>query len=191
MEKTILLYSGGLDSYIAWEYLERPKTLYCAIQHKYMKQDLGAIQKTIPETIIDNTLNLGKWEHEDAHIPMRNAFMLMAAANYGDNLCLVVQKGEMTIPDRSPEFFKDFGKWISFLNERETTIFSPFYSMTKNEMVMWYLGQKLPIDKLLETRSCFSPLEKHCGACGACFRRWVAFTNNGIKEEYENNILDI
>jgi len=29
-----------------------------------------------------------------------------------------------------------------------------------------------------------------CGRCSACFRRWVAFKNNGLEEEYEYPILD-
>jgi len=53
---------------------------------------------------------------------------------------------------------------------------------------------------LYRTWSCYKPRDPdmyeafdkdlHCGACSACFRRWVAFACNGLwEEEYRNNIL--
>jgi 7-cyano-7-deazaguanine synthase len=186
---TVLLYSGGLDSYIAWEYLGRPKTIYCELNHVYQHFEEEAISKTIPNTVLDNSLSLARWEKPDAEIPMRNAFMLMVASYYGDKLCLVVQKGEMSIPDRSQKFFATFGETLSQLNNRKIEIFSPFFDMTKSEMVGWYIKKGLPISKLLDTRSCYSGGSKPCGACSACFRRWVAFKVNGFEEEMTHNIL--
>jgi hypothetical protein len=60
--------------------------------------------------------------------------------------------------------------------------------MTKTEMVKWYLGAGLDPQILISTRSCYSPGDNRCGACSACFRRWVAFTNNDISELHENDI---
>jgi 7-cyano-7-deazaguanine synthase in queuosine biosynthesis len=187
---SLLLYSGGLDSYIAWEFLNRPKTLYCKINHRYQSFELEAIKNTIPDTIIDDSLNLGKWEKPDANIPMRNALMLMIASNYADNLVLVVQKAEMSIPDRSPEFFETIGGFISFLNKRKIQVTTPFAKMTKTEMIKWYLVHGFDKENLLKTRSCYFEGPVPCGACGACFRRWVSFKCNGIEETMENNILE-
>lgn len=183
--KRILLYSGGLDSYIAYHYLETPQTLYMAIGHKYENWELEAVRSTLPQTIVNTDLELGKWEEDDANLPMRNALLCMMAAYYSDTIYLVVQKGEMTIPDRSHKFFYEFPNWLSFLNNRQIQVSTPFTEMTKTEMVAWYLRQGLPPEDLYSTRSCFS-LEhsQPCGVCAACFRRWVAFTNNGISEAY-------
>jgi hypothetical protein len=186
----LLLYSGGLDSYIACEFLNRPKTLYCKINHRYQEFELEAIEKTIPNTIIDNSLNLGRWEKPDADIPMRNALMLMIAANYDDDLFLVAQAGEMAIPDRSPKFFKEISPFISFLTEKQVRVKTPFFTMTKTEMVKWYLFHGFKKEDLLKTRSCYSDGPIPCGACGACFRRWVSLKCNGIEEPMLNNILD-
>lgn len=187
---SLLLYSGGLDSYIAWEFLNRPKTLYCKINHRYQPFELEAIKNTIPDTIIDDSLNLGKWEKADADIPMRNALMLMVASYYDSDLVLVVQAGEMSIPDRSPKFFETIGGFTSFLNEREIKITTPFAKMTKTEMVAWYLFHGFSKEDLLKTRSCYSETSIPCGACGACFRRWVSFKCNDMEEPMENNILE-
>jgi len=184
----ILLYSGGLDSYIAWEFLKRPKTLYVDLGHRYAALERNAIRKTIPETIIEKRrVYLGDVEEEDAHIPMRNAFLVLAAALYDAEIALVVQKGEMDIPDRSPEFFAQMSQLLRTLRGREGRVFTPFPHLTKTQMVKWYVEQGLDPEALKRTWSCYkaAPPEKHCGRCSACFRRWVALSNNGITEEYQ------
>ena len=42
----------------------------------------------------------------------------------------------------------------------------------------------------VKTRSCYFEGPVPCGACDACFRRWVSFKCNGIEETMENNILE-
>lgn len=185
----ILLFSGGLDSYIAWEFLHRPKTLYFDIGHRYAGNEIEVVRKLIPDTIIDSRLNLADWEEADANIPMRNAFFLMLATHYDKEIVLVVQKGEMDIPDRSPKFFREFGEWMSFLRGKMVLVSSPFFDMTKTQMVRWYLNHLYKRERLLETRSCYKPTDLPCGACSACFRRWVAFQNNSLSEEHEKDIL--
>ena len=181
----ILLFSGGMDSYIAWYYLRNPKTLYIDLNHRYSYQERTAVLNLIPSTYIDKRLDLHDWEEEDANIPMRNAFFAMIASQYDKEIALVVQKGEMTIPDRSPEFFRNFGSWISWMRGKSGyKITSPFFEMTKTEMVSWYVNRGEDPKLLIETRSCFGILADPCGKCGACFRRWVALTNNGLEEEY-------
>ena len=187
----ILLYSGGMDSYIAWEYLKRPKTIYFDLGHRYAAFEKQAIMRTIRTTRIDHSLKLGQFEKDDADIPMRNAFMIMVASMYDKEIVLVVQKGEMTIPDRSPHFFLTFAAWLNWMKDDwGYTLKSPFFDMTKTQMVKWYVDQGLSIDQLVKTRSCFSSDDFACGACGACFRRWVALRNNNIVEVHTHNMLD-
>ena len=184
----ILLFSGGLDSYIAWHFLNKPETLYVGLGHRYMTHEIEQVKKLVPDTTIDSRLNLADWEEKDATIPLRNAFLIMIASKYNKDVILVVQRGEMDIPDRSVRFFNDFGEWLSFLWEDTVTVSTPFFDMTKTEMVRWYLDTGFDPRKLSSTRSCYSPGDRPCGNCSACFRRWVAFTNNNLEEEYEQPI---
>jgi len=190
----ILLFSGGLDSYIAWHYLERPRTLYLDLGHKYSEIEKQVVEELIVTTHIDDRLVLGEWEKDDAEIPMRNAFMLMIASYYDPKVVIVCQKGEQDIPDRTPTFLSVMATMMTNLHGTVIQIVNPFSEMTKAKMVHWYLEQKLPVDKLYSTWSCYAPTtrsrnELHCGACSACFRRWVAFMCNGLeKEEYRFNI---
>jgi len=153
-----------------------------------MVHELEIVKKLIPDTIIDETLNLAQWEEKDANIPLRNAFLAMVASKYDDDVVLVVQQGEMYIPDRSIEFFNSGADWLEFLWGHRITLTTPFLQMTKTDMVKWYLDHGFDPRKLGVTRSCYSPGEKPCGNCSACFRRWVAFTNNNLVEEYEQPI---
>ncbi len=184
----ILLFSGGLDSYIAWHYLHKPKTLYVDLGHRYAAHEVEVVKRLVPDTIIDTRLNLADQEEKDANIPLRNVYLTMIASHYDDDIILVVQKGEMDIPDRSVRFFNEFSVFLSAMLKKTKTLTTPFFLMTKTAMVTWYLNVGLDPNILLSTRSCYSPGELPCGNCSACFRRWVAFINNDMSEEYESDI---
>jgi len=196
----ILLFSGGLDSYIAWHYLKRPRTLYCDLGHRYAPVEKEVIQSLIVTTHIDGRLRLGDWEKEDAEIPLRNAFLLMIASYYDPKIAIVCQKGEQDIPDRTFDFLLSMSQMMSTLHGSHVEVVNPFSEMTKVDMVDWYKGAGFSTDMLYRTWSCYRPRDPdmyeafaddlHCGACSACFRRWVAFACNGLwEEEYRNNIF--
>lgn len=186
--KELLLFSGGMDSYIAWHYLGKPQCLYVDLGHRYAVKErlsLFELRKHDSEMnfIIDTRLKLGDMEQDDAYIPMRNSFLLHVAALYEpDKIWLVAQKGEMSIPDRSPEFFHNMSALLSMLNGRNIEVDTPFKDMTKVDMVAWYQNRGLPINKLLATSSCYHG--NNCGKCAACFRRFIALELNGISEKY-------
>lgn len=198
--KHVLLFSGGLDSYIAYWWIksmfkEEPLLLYVALGHKYQAREIMAIRAledkyVIPSVTIDYSLNLEKWEEANANIPMRNSLLAHVAARYGQNIWMIVQKGETNIPDRTNNFFFDLTNMLTHLNDKIIKVDSPFWHMTKVDMVRWYKENKFSIPHLLKTSSCYSPAkvgdeEIGCGNCSACFRRWVAFELNDIEEKYQ------
>lgn len=207
MHDDILLYSGGLDSYIGYWYLKEelgldPALLYVNLGHKYAIQERQAIHRTLdymnPKAFIETTdLNLSNFEREDAFIPNRNAFLAQMGALYGKNIWIVTQKGETNLPDRNKTFYTKMGELLSFLNEgTPVKVDTPFWDLNKKEMVKWYVEKGLDIEELKKTHSCYQPKETHffggtvilpCGNCGACFRRWTAMSLNGIAELYAVN----
>ena len=92
---------------------------------------------------------------------------------------------EMSIPDRTVKFYADSSIILSYLNGRPIRVITPFDSMDKTSMVEWYITTGFDVESLLKTVGCYSDVEGHCGDCGACLRRYVAFRNNGIHPEYE------
>jgi 7-cyano-7-deazaguanine synthase in queuosine biosynthesis len=186
MKSDILLYSGGMDSYIAWHYLGKPRTLFVDLGHRYRVKEVRAIRDTIPDTEIIPSLFIGQYEEDDANIPMRNLLLVMCAVWEGANrVWLIVQKDEMSIPDRSSIFLTTVGKFLGNLVSRSVFVATPFAEMDKTDMVKWYMENVGDVDFLLRTVGCFDSGVGHCGNCGSCFRRYVALKNNGIDPGYE------
>lgn len=178
----ILLFSSGLDSYIARLYLGEPKCLHITGHSRYSKYELETIKTmNIPNLVIKD---IGEWlreyEEPDANIPMRNAYFTQIASNYGDEIFLVCQRGEQSIPDRSPKFFQEQSNLISYLTDRLITINPVFPHMSKQDMISWYLESGYDKNELYKTYSCFSKTIKRCGKCSACFRSAVALDYNNI-----------
>lgn len=195
MKKWVLMYSGGLDSYIAYWFLKReleidPLLVYVDLNHRYKDYELLAIRETKkymknPRIIYEQRLVMGDLEYENAYIPMRNSFLAHIGALHGDVIVITAQKGEMDLPDRSIEFYNKISELLSLLNERQIRVTPLFPEHTKTQIVQWYVKKGLPIEGLLATHSCYK--KRNCGNCGACFRRWVSFSLNGIEEKYEVN----
>ena len=64
-------------------------------------------------------------------------------------------------------------------------VFSPFWEMTKGDIVKWFLDEVGNVDALHQTVGCYHASIHQCGRCGSCFRKWVAFKVNGIEPTFE------
>lgn len=185
----VQLFSGGMDSLIAWEYLGRPNRLYVKMNHRYQREELEHIEDMhIPGSFFTSDLSvLGSFEKNDADIPLRNLYLAMVAVNLGfSTIWLVVQKDEMSIPDRTREFLNSSSDILSYLSKRTIKVDTPFENMDKTDMVKWYIDNGKDIDTLKDTWACYHPVKGDpCGNCGACFRRYVAFKENCIDPDYE------
>ncbi|MGH3694866.1 MAG: 7-cyano-7-deazaguanine synthase [Pseudonocardiaceae bacterium] len=181
----VLLFSAGLDSFPAWYYLNQPPGLYFDLGHRYADQERAAIAALagrcgIAVTITEE-LRLGAWEADDAIIPLRNAYLAMLAAHRADMVWCIGVKGDHTL-DKNPHAFAGISAFITRLSGREVRVDSPFWEMTKTQIIAWYLAEGLPAEDLLLTFSCGRADGEmtHCGACSSCLRRWVSLANNGV-----------
>jgi len=177
----ILLFSGGIDSYVAYYYLGEPQTLYFDIGSRYSLIEMTHIKKLIPDTIIDSTVHLGDTEQgEKAYIPFRNLFLALKAVKYSDTIVIAGLKDDM-VSDKNEQIFKKFSDLMSEMEGREITVMSPFWDMTKYDVVKWYKDSVEETGiKLLETISCYSGDHSYCGECPACFRKWCVLKANDI-----------
>ena len=195
----VLLFSGGMDSFMAWRLLGHPRCLYVALDHRYQFRELETIQvlteltKRLPQSLdveIINRLSLGDLEQPDGFIPLRNLLLAACATLSGaSTVYLGGLRGESS-RDKSRRFFRDASRLLTFLEGRPVQVQAPFRHMTKTQLVRTYL-RRFPDGPfaLLATRSCYAEFSMQdvvgCGRCMACFRRWVAMTNNGITEAYQ------
>ena len=182
----VLLFSSGLDSFIAWHFLSKPPCLHITGHSRYSFHELVTIHGIRLHTpdmklkIVDWRDWLKEFEEPDANIPLRNAHFAMVAAHFGNTVYMPCQRGEQEIPDRSPRFFNMISELISYLSGREVKVVPVFPDMTKQDMVSWYINQGLFKEELYHTYSCFSGEIVRCGECSACFRTAVALDYNNI-----------
>ena len=185
----ILLFSGGIDSFVAWHYLNKPQTLYFDIDSRYSLKERTVVSNLIPGTIIDESMCLGDREvGEKAYIPFRNLFFALQATKYSDNIYIAGLADDM-VSDKNEEIFDQWSAMMTQMEERPIKVMSPFWGMTKSEVVTWYRDYVGNVQPLLGTTSCYNPTEHYCGKCPSCFRKWSAFMENGIKLEFHNILL--
>ena len=190
--KKVLLYSGGMDSWLISQIWNPDIKLYVNLHTKYSQQEMAKL----PADVKVVELDLSHWEREDAIIPLRNVFLVGIATNYGDEICLGATAGDRVL-DKSPQFGWMYEELLTYLykkqhwtNERKITINLSFKQFSKTQLLKKYLEQGGDIEKAFEQSfSCYYPHDgKECWQCKPCFRKFVAFALNGY--EFPKEISD-
>jgi len=202
LDREILCLSGGLDSIIAWHWLEKPQCIQIDFGHRYYIKEYQCVNRLhdiIPDLHYYRIKgpNLREFEIGDkAYISQRNFHIALLASHYGNKIYIGGIKGDK-VEDKTPEAFKTMSYAMNFIKkpeEPEIKIESPFWNMTKTDIIKWFLAN-YPRDyviKVLKTSvSCYDyckPGDKsavahwgQCGECSACFRKWIALEAAGIK----------
>jgi len=180
----VLLFSGGMDSWLINQLWNPDILLYININNQYSKEEI----KRLPDNVIIENLDLSKWEREDKIIPLRNLYFLAMATNYGNEICLGATNGDRVL-DKTYEFKKKYEKLLNYLfqkqhwtEKRTIKINLDFKKYTKTQLLKKYINKNGDIKKAFhESFSCYNPIKgKECWQCKPCFRKYVAFKNNGF-----------
>lgn len=190
--KTVLLFSGGLDSYCASKLIKPDVNLYINCRSRYADTELSNLPK-VDNLVIDTRVDLSKQERNSALIPGRNAYFVLIAGEYGDTILLGSMLGDRT-GDQDTEFTARMESLLNKIWEpqhwlpegRKISVRAPFKTHTKTELVRKYLEQGHDPDILPTLVSCYSG-RKACGACKPCARKWVALKLNGLEAEFEQD----
>lgn len=190
---TVILVSGGLDSYIAYRLAPEPKVgLWVHLGQPYAVKEEAAIDGL--EMRVEKVLcsipiirpTIAQWI-----IPGRNLLLTTMAAMYGERILLSALDGEMhkyaRERDKSPEFYHLTSGLLTYVfdvSRPETIVETPFAKLSKTEVVALALRRGISTDDLRRTSSCYHATRRNCGECGTCLKRWLAFKNNGIEEDY-------
>lgn len=201
---SVLLYSGGMDSFIANWLLTPDVLLYIRVGSRYEEKELKYVRTFIDSFGLRDKYHeidlrfLRDFEMDNAHIPLRNLFFIEIASLFGDVVYLSALRGE-TSKDKSKKFRKKSQYLINYcLNDdlgedyrHKVKVEFPFKKITKAKLLKKYLNTAkdeldVPILKhYLEnfTVSCYSDTDDMCGCCMSCYRRWVAETLNDIQSK--------
>lgn len=194
-----IMYSGGLDSFIAYHYATSKgydpiSCIFVDMGHPYATKEWNAIQR-IP---LDWRPEVDKIVMRDLHsliakrlsnqiIPSRNVMLAVIGAMFSPRVWINALDGEQNGKehDKSERFFSDTSALLTFTNaffQRETVVESPFAAMTKAETIGWALNYGIPVDVLYTTTTCYDDHEQKCGRCLTCYKRKTAFLLNGLDE---------
>jgi 7-cyano-7-deazaguanine synthase len=188
-EIMVLLFSGGIDSYVAYHYLNKPQTVYFDVYSRYTSKEVDVVRELVPKTIIDYSLDLHDREYgEKAYIPFRNLLFACQAVKYSDTVVIAGVADDM-VSDKNEAIFLEFSNLLTKLEGRPIDVMSPFWKMTKSQVVKWYM-ENIGDDNLLNTISCYSKEDtRYCGKCPSCFRKWIALRTNGLRLDFYNEEL--
>jgi 7-cyano-7-deazaguanine synthase in queuosine biosynthesis len=195
-KNSILLLSGGLDSFIQWRLLGQPKAVYFDIGNRARTKEYDKIQKITTDfnanIVIIRNLNLSEFEMRNAYIPYRNMFFLSLASLISPNV--VISQISEYAPDKCLPFYRKLERLLNplrvgkfqGLNMGKVKIYAPFVGFTKTELIREYL-KKYPAEDLYKyTWSCYEDGEVPCEKCTSCTSRYIAITNNGLVKESKN-----
>lgn len=142
--KKVLLYSGGMDSWLIREIWEPDISIYFDLHTRYSAEE----KKRLPEDVIIEDFNLSKWEREDAIIPLRNLYLIGLASNYGNEICIGATAGDRVL-DKSLEFRAKYENLLNYLyqpqhwipNGRKIRLNFDYKNTTKTELLRLYLNR--------------------------------------------------
>lgn len=185
--------TGGLDSTVIYlRQLEKGcATFYVDFGQPYsVVEELALHDLGIPYKLLDDgTAQNGQyWKHI---IPGRNFYVLSRIVDelpHGGRILFGAVDGEIPLfgGDKSERFFELLNALYARLPV-PVRVENPLCDETKTDLVRWWLEKPYPVEMLEKTHSCFSGSKHgtlgvhHCGACQACLRKWIAFSNNGLK----------
>ena len=168
--KDILLYSAGLDSYFAKEYLlSQNKDIHCIYfdtGSKYSKQEIETI-KSVDESVSIHYdfINLKNCEHDDAFVPNRNFLIILLTQSIYYNCDKIWIGGTESdrVDDNNKEVFNKLSFFLSKAHKKNIEISSPFWGMYKTDVIKWFdkrrdsQNTKIADELLNNTFSCYYP----------------------------------
>lgn len=190
----VLLYSGGMDSWLIDHIIDPDVLLFVRIHTKnnemeYQKLldllDKGKIKANKLE-VVDFDLSTFERPSQNYFLPLRNLHFVTIAAHYGDEIYLGAT-GSSTHFDKNDTFAEKASDVISYLlsesNEGPVSIKLPFKDTTKTELLKMFIDKGGNIQDAYEsTVSCYTPINgKPCMSCTSCMSKFAAFYNNGYK----------
>jgi 7-cyano-7-deazaguanine synthase in queuosine biosynthesis len=188
-----IMYSGGLDSLIAYHYAKAygydPVCINVDFGQPYNVKEEASLY--LAPNLIRLSIN-GLYKAIESRmtnqiIPSRNVLLAVIGSMFSNNVWINALDGEQNGKehDKSPRFFSDASILLSYTNEffqERTLVESPFSDMSKAEIIQWGLLNGVSKEKMFVTSSCYDPSPYKCGRCLTCVKRYLAFMSNNITE---------
>lgn len=194
--RTVLLYSGGIDSYCAAALTNPDVLLHVNLGGAYGDAETNAL--TTPtgmqhKLVTINMPHLSQFElpNHGYILPARNAFLTLLAAQYGSTIymgAIAANRGS----DKDQEFANRMTSLMTWVwqqqdiwnpTARPTALELPVQHLTKRQLVATTIAQTNTTGEEIRdhTFSCYTPTNgKECGNCIPCGKKWAALAANNI-----------
>ena len=206
MKKIVILYSGGLDSYILYHYAKNTqpdadiKAVYWDYHHSVNKEEIEALPNFVEVRKVDwmnlegkSPVSLPNRTEGPIFVPGRNLVfpILTACQDLPDEIWLGTLGGETHNKgtDKNYQFLWTMNSTLNYVlspyyGDKKLEVKFPFAdnNMNKNDIVKWALRNGITKEQLIKTYSCHYPGHK-CGKCVQCVKRSFVFLDNGFTEE--------
>lgn len=194
--KTVVLFSGGLDSSTVLLFLVKknfyPYPLFIDFGQKSARQEWKAC-KRVAEFLDIKTLKKVKLreiykfgiEKNNGFIFHRNAFLVIIGAMYAASKGIKIISAGLTsynpdFPDTSKSFIEETEKLVNVsLGAKNLIFYNPLYGLSKEEIILYSTVNGLPLQF---TYSCYRGKNLHCGKCSGCKLRKNGFKNIKFKD---------
>jgi len=182
----ILCLSGGMDSVIAWYWLNKPKCIFFHTGLSYSDMEVEAIHRIGIPCIIDYSLDFSK--ERSIYIPHRNLLFASRAAATGAYEVVIAGLKDDKVEDKTKDAFKIMSNCLSCIGKTPVLVTSPFWNFTKEDILKWFVKiYPEAIEVLQKSVSCYNGTNrKPCWECESCFRKACALYSVGIVEEFRN-----
>ena len=180
--KKVLLYSGGMDSWIIDKLWKPDIKLFIDIKTPSSKEE----RKRLPKDVIIKELDLSEYEEKTGShlLPLRNLILAEIASYYGDTICIGSVGGSIHY-DNNEKFRNDTEQLLNYLysenNSKKIKIELPYMNTSKEELVRLYKEKGGNLEEAFNNSfSCYEPVNgKECGECISCKQKIEAFKKNG------------
>lgn len=202
LSKKVLLYSGGMDSFIISKLEDFDILLFIDSKSKYSSIERELIKsQNLSNLVIDDRLNLTDVEMDSAMVPLRNLFFVMIATLHGaGEIVLGATAGDRST-DKDLSFAHQSSMLMSYIYQKSwwhpgSDIFVnlKYKSETKQSLIKKYIAAGHPVEDLLnQSFSCYNPtiVGTPCFTCKPCIRKYTALLpfvkiSEEIKVELKN-----
>lgn len=202
----VLLYSGGMDSLCTawlWHYdllLRIPtNTPYDDAEAQACDRLRNLHSRWSRLKTLTGVFDFSTLEHDNAIVPNRNAYLVLAASTYGNDIHLAAVEGDRS-NDKDPPFCGRMEQLLNHTLGRQhwmphgrgnfTVQLPPLdASLHKSALLQRALDAHMPHEALYVSHSCYTPpvnkdLASHraygCGVCKPCVRKYVAMVTCGV-----------
>lgn len=198
--KKVLLYSGGMDSWLIDKIWHPDIKIYVNMYTEYSSAEI----KRLPNDVRIVDLPISQFSLKNSIIPLRNVYLFLQACNLTgfDNveICLGALNGDR-IYDKSKKFIRLLNRLLHYLYlpqqsqpGRKIRAVMPYKNYSKRELLEEYIAHGGNIERAFyETFSCYHPeFSEPCLNCKACFRKCIPFIVAGMRfsNEQKKKIKD-